>query len=107
MGVHETGNDDPVSRIDEGGRVVGDRDVGTDFADFAVLDQHIRLREVADFLVEGEHDGVLEDDAARALHASQLGVGRAGGLRGGTARLRLRGDPAKCDRGTRFEQIAP
>ncbi len=51
-------------------------DVRPDLADLAVLDQHIRLREVADLPVEGQHHAALEQDAALSLHAGKLGIRR-------------------------------
>ena len=59
-------------------RVVRHRDVRPHLADFAVLDQHVRLREVADLAVERQHDAAFEQDAALPLHAGELGIGRSG-----------------------------
>jgi hypothetical protein len=62
-------------------------DARPDFADLAVLDQHIRLREIADATVEGKDDPALEHDAALALHPGQQSVGiRSGSLRAGAIR---------------------
>ena len=55
-------------------------DVRPNLADLAALDQHVRLREVADLPVEGEHDAALEQNAAFTLDAGKLSICRAGTL---------------------------
>ena len=72
VGVDEARDDDPVGGVDHDR--VARRDVGPDFADLAVLDQDIGLREIADRPVEREHDAALDQEAARALHARKLGI---------------------------------
>ena len=75
-------------------------------ADLAVLDQHVRLGEVADLPVEGEDDAALEQNAPFTLHARKLGVDSARRLREGVARQHLRGGCAGRERGARFEKPA-
>jgi hypothetical protein len=70
--VDETGSDDPVRRIDDRGGIGGDRDIGADFANPALLDQHVGPGEVAHLPVEGEDDAAFEQDAARALQPGNL-----------------------------------
>src|SRR6516225_1664617 len=74
VGVDETGNDDPVRGIDDRGHIARHLDIRPNLADLAALDQHVRLREVADLPVEGEHDAALEQNAAFTLYAGKLGV---------------------------------
>ena len=75
-------------------RGVAGGDVGTHRTDLAVLDQHVGFGEVADRAVEREHDAALEQDAARALHAREVGIalrrGAAGECAGGGKRQRRR-----------------
>ena len=77
---------------------------GSDFADLAVLDQHVRRREVADLAVEREHDAALDQDAARALHAGEIGVD--GALRARFAAEHLRHGAAGCEPSARGQESA-
>jgi hypothetical protein len=47
---------------------------GRTSADLAALDQHIRLREVANLPVEGEYDAALEQNAAFTLDTGKLSI---------------------------------
>ena len=80
MGVDEARHHDPVRRVDHRGVARGD--VGTHRIDLAVLDQHVGSGEVADGAVEREHDAALEQDAARALHAREVGIALRRGAAG-------------------------
>ncbi len=93
--VDEARNDDAVGGVDN--RHIARRDVGANVTNPAVLDQHVGLGEVADLPVEREHDAALNENAARALHASEFGVGT----------LRLRGAGQDwCRGGARRERSA-
>jgi len=48
MGIDEARNDDPICSIDHSSIIARYRDIGSDLADLAALDQHVRLREIAD-----------------------------------------------------------
>ena len=87
MRVDEARHYDAIGGVDHRCVVARNCDARPDFADLAVLDQHIRLREVADAAVEGEDDPALEQDAALALHPGQESIGiRSGSLRAGLVR---------------------
>jgi hypothetical protein len=64
-----------VGALDDRG--VTRRDVGPHLADLPVLDQNIRLGEVAERTVKREHNGVLDEDAARAHEAALVLIGPA------------------------------
>ena len=88
MRVDEARHHDAIGGVDHRCVVVRNCDARPDFADLAVLDQHIGLREVADAAVEGEDDSALEQDATLALHPGQqsIGVRRSGSLCAGAVR---------------------
>ncbi len=106
MGVDEAGNDDSVRGVDDRDCIARHLDVWPDLADLAALDQHVRLREVADLPVEGEDDAALEQNAPFTLHARKLGVDGTRRLREGVARQHLRCGSAGRERGARFEKPA-
>ena len=58
--VDEAGNDDPIRCIDDCRGIARGRYIGPNFADFAVLDEHIGLGEVADLPIEGENNSTLQ-----------------------------------------------
>jgi hypothetical protein len=92
---------DPVVGIDNGD-VAGCRDVGTYFADLAILDQDVGLGEIADQGIDGKNDRTLDEDAARALQAHQLGIASALGI--GSPRQSLRGGAAGDEADTGFQK---
>ncbi len=75
VSVDEARNDDPIRSVDHGHRVSRHREVRPDLANLAVLNQHVRLREVADPSIEGQHHAALDEDTALHLQAAQLGLG--------------------------------
>jgi hypothetical protein len=72
--VDEAGNDDAVRRFDHRDGIARDGNVRPDLADFPVLYQHIRPREIADLPVERQHHASFEQDAALCLQTGQLGI---------------------------------
>ena len=91
MRVDEARKHDAVGGVDI--RRVARCDVRANVTNPAGLDQYVRLSEVADLPVEREHNAALNENAARALHASEFAVGTLR-LRG-TGRNRWRGGPRR------------
>jgi len=109
VGVDESGNDDPVRGVDHGHRVFRHGNIRADFANLAVLDQHVGLREIADPRVERQHHAALEQDAALSLHSAEFGVGisSAGALSQSFAgQQHLRRGAAGRNAAARFEKLA-
>ena len=105
----KSGYDDPVRGIDFGHRVSRRRDIRADFADLAVLDQHVCLCEIADLRVERQHHAAFEQDAALSLHTAQFGIriSSVGDLGYSFAGLQhLRHGAAGGDADARFEKFA-
>src|SRR5262249_25538118 len=83
-------------------RFVGERDVGPNVANPAVLDEDVGLREVPDPTVEGEHDAAFEQNAPPALQASEVRTGTGAVLRAGPVGKARRS--ADCKAAARFEK---
>jgi hypothetical protein len=105
--VDEARKHDPVRGVDYADVVTRHRDLRPDLADLAILDQHVALGEIADRPVEGEHEAALDEDAALALHARELGIAGKGALRAGWAGKQPRGGRAGRESRTRREQRPP
>ena len=106
VGVDEPGDDDVVCGVDAGDVVAGHRDVGTNLADLAALDQDVRLREVADLPIDRQHDTAFDQDAAPGLQAGEVGIGDRS-LRQSRRRQQRGYDAGGGERGARLEKPAP
>lgn len=53
MGIDETGNQNAIGGIDDCHGVTGYCNIWPDLTDLAILDQHVRLREVTDLSIKG------------------------------------------------------
>ena len=103
MGVDKAGDQDPVGRVDDHGRVGCGVDVGPYLTDLSILDQHVAAREVADLGIERQDNAALEHDPTSLLQPRELGVGGALRLRG--ARHHLRDGRAGQQSGAASDQI--
>ena len=105
MGVDKPGNDDPLVGVDDRD-VARHGDIGTHLADLAVLDQQIRLCEVADLPIEREHHAALEQDPARTLDTGMHRIGLAAALRRGRRGQHLRGSATADHDSARLQKRA-
>ena len=104
--VDEAGNDNTVRGVNDRCAIRRNVEVRLDVADFAVLDQDIAAREIADLPVQGQHDATLEQNTALPLDVGQVGILRSSALRRNCAGQHLRGSAAGSGSGAGREERA-
>src|SRR5262249_51180585 len=74
VSVDEARNENVVGGVDNRD-VAGRRDRRAHLADFAVLDQDVGLRKIANLAIEREYDSAFDENAPRTCEAREVGIG--------------------------------